>query len=678
MNPPTPDRIPHQHEKHGDVRIDNYFWMKERTSPKVIAHLKEENAYLEKAMRPMADLQESLFEELKKRIKQDDASVPTKLRNYEYYSRVEKGKDHPIFCRRKVGTTKEEILVDGNEVAKGHPFFSFGGIEISPDETTLAYTADFQGRRFYTAFFKDLTTGKVLKQTIKDIDPMVEFANDNKTLFYSKQNPETLRSEKVFRYHLPSDKSEEIYFEKDETFDVGISKSRTHKFIFMVIHSTLSSEVWYLDANKPNDKFKLFQKREPKHEYSIDDAGDKFIVTTNWKAKNFRVMTSPYSKTTKSNWRELIKHNKDVLIEHISPFKSHFVVTERENGLTHLRIIDRTTNAANRLQFKDPAYLISEGRNWEFDTPTLRYGYESPSTPDSVYEYDLKTGQHKLLKQQEVLGGFNSADYEVQRFFLPSHDEVDVPVTMVYKKGTAFNANTPLLVYGYGSYGISMDPYFSENRISLLDRGFVYVIAHIRGGSELGRKWYEDGRQMKKKNTFLDFIAVTEGLHKKGISSPRHTYAMGGSAGGLLMGAVANMRPDLYNGMVAQVAFVDVVTTMLDPSIPLTTAEYDQWGNPNQKKAYDYIKSYSPYDNVGAKDYPTILAVTGLHDSQVQYWEPAKWVALLREKKAGPKSVFLKTDMEAGHGGKSGRFSALHDVALMYSFLIGLEQGQLR
>jgi oligopeptidase B len=674
--PPEPDRIPTQLEKHGDVRVDRYFWMKDRTSSKVIDHLKSENLYFQNAMKPTAKIQKQVFEELKTRIKQDDSTVPAKKGSYLYYRRMEKGKDYTLFCRRKdAPDAKEEIMLNGNDMSRGHEYFSIGSAEVTTDENLLAYSVDTQGRRFYTVYFKNLKTGETLTQNIPQVTGNVIWAPNGKTLFYTQQNSETLRPEKVFRYNLDTQKSELVYFEKDETFWVSIAASSTDNYLFLLSKNTLSSEIQTLDMRHPEMPFKIFQKREPQHEYYVEDGGDRFFVVTNWKAKNFRLMETSYQKTGKASWKELRAHDPKILLQQIVPFKSHLVLQERKNGLSYLRVFDRKTKKITPITFKDPSYLASPADNLEFDQKYFRFSYESPTTPISTYDFDLTTGQQALRKQTEVLGGFESANYESQRLMFPSQDGTMVPVSIVYRKGLQFTHTTPLLLVGYGSYGVSTDPYFSEGRISLLDRGFVVAITHIRGGSELGQEWYEDGRQMKKKNTFYDFIGLVEGLHKKGISSPQHTYALGASAGGLLLGAVVNMRPDLFRGMVAQVPFVDALTTMLDPSIPMTTFEYDQWGNPNEKKAYQYIKSYSPYDNVKAQNYPSILAMTALQDSQVQYWEPAKWIAKLRELNTSSAPMFLKTDLSAGHGGKSGRSEQFKEAAEIFAYIIGLEQG---
>ena len=679
MNPPVPEKIPVILEKHGDKRVDNYFWMQERENPKVLEHLKTENAYADYVLKPTESLQKQLFSELKARMKQDDITVPYKQGNYEYYARTETDKDYPIYCRKALQPgAKEEILLDGNQMAKGHDYFSIANYEVSLDGNILAYAVDTKGARMHSIYFKNLKTGEVLKPVLENMSPAIAWAADNKTIFYVQQNPETLRSEKVFRFSLETEKSELVYEEKDETFSVWIDRSLTDRYLFLTSHSELSTETRYLEANNPTGKFKIFQKREPKHEYHVDDGGDRFYIVTNWKAKNYRLMETSSKKTNKAAWKEVVKHSSKSFLQDVTVFKTDIILNQRENGLTVLRVLNRKSKKITNIPFKDPSYVAGPRSNHEYDQSFFRFYYQSMTTPESILDYDLTTGKQTLRKQDEVLGGFDSNNYESQRLMLTSHDGTKVPVSIVYRKTTQITPQTPLLITGYGAYGLSLEPWFGETRLSLLDRGFVFAITHLRGGSEMGRSWYDDGRLMKKKNTFLDFIAVTDQLHKKKISSPAHSYAMGGSAGGLLMGAILNMRPDLFYGVVTQVPFVDVITTMLDSSLPLTTFEYDQWGNPNNKKAYNYIKSYSPYDNVAALNYPSILVRTGLHDSQVPYWEPAKWVAKMRELKTSKTPVLLHTELKAGHGGKSGRFEALKDTALEYAFILGLEQGLIK
>lgn len=675
LEPPVAESKPHRLEKNGDVRIDPYFWLNQRESNEVQAYLHAENTYVDSVLEPTDGLQKNLFAEMKGRIKEDDSSAPAKHGDYYYYRRMEKGKEYPIFCRKKGSVSAaEEILLDSNELAKGHSYFSIGGADPSPDHTKLVFGIDTVGRRLYSLQVMDLKTKKLLSEKIENTTGNVDWASDNETLFFVRQHPETLRAEKLFRKKIGSPEKE-IYFEKDDTFNISIGRTRSGNYLMLSIESTLSSEVRFLRADQPEAEFRVFEPRGKEHEYQIFDGGDRFYVLTNWKAKNFRLMEVSPEKTERKNWKEVIAHRKDTLLEGVMPFPKQLVLSERKGGLTLLRIMDRKSKKMRAIEMNDPAYIVSFGENYEFDSPWVRYDYESMTTPVSVYDYNLETGKTELRKQREVLGGFETKNYVAHRVFARAADGVRVPISLVHKKGLRKSKKVPLLIYGYGSYGASMDPYFSSNTLSLLDRGFVFAIAHIRGGSEMGRHWYEDGRQMKKKNTFTDFISCTKFLHKQGYGSPEHTYGMGGSAGGLLMGAVMNLAPELYRGIIAQVAFVDVLTTMLDASIPLTTGEYDEWGNPNQPKFYRYIKSYSPYDNVEAKEYPNLLATTGLHDSQVQYWEPAKWVAKLRTVKKGPNLVLLKTEMDTGHGGKQGRFERLKMVALEYGFILGLEQG---
>ncbi|MCG2724668.1 MAG: S9 family peptidase, partial [Elusimicrobia bacterium] len=614
------------------------------------------------------------FTEIKARIKKDDSSAPFKYGEYFYYDRYEKGKEYPIYARKhKSLKNVEEIILDVNKIAEGHAFCDVRFPKVSPDHKKIAFAADTKGRRFYTIYFKDLTSGKILKKTIPNTAGNIVWANDNKTIFYVKQNPKTLRWEKVFKHVLGEKKDKEIFFEKDETFDVSLSKSKTDKYIFMSIEATLSTEYRFLDAASPDGEFKLFYLRQPKLEYDIDDGGDVFYIVHNDKAKNFKVSTCPKDKTNKFNWTDIIAHREDVLVEYMDVFKKYLVVKEVKNGLGILRIIDRETKKEHNIKFNDSVYLAEVGVNFIYDSDILKFTYESLTTPDSVYDYNMRTKEKELKKQQEVLGGFKPENYISKRLWLEARDGAKVPVSVVYKKGLVKNGKNPLHIYSYGSYGASSDPYFSSVRLTLLDRGFICAIAHIRGGSEMGRRWYDDGKLLKKKNTFYDFIDATKFLISEGYTSPEHVYAEGGSAGGLLMGAISNMAPGLYNGILAEVPFVDIVTTMLDSSIPLTTGEYDEWGNPNKKKYYDYMLSYSPYDNVKAQEYPNMLITAGLHDSQVQYWEPAKWAAKLRDMKTDNNILILKTDMEVGHGGKTGRFESLNLVALEYAFILNLE-----
>lgn len=662
-------------EKHGDVRVDDYYWLNQRENPEVIKYLEAENDYTTAVMAHTEGLQETLFEEIKNRIKQTDESVPYKLDDYYYYDRREDGKEYPIYCRKKGSLdAAEQIMLDANVLAQGHEFYDVRGRNVSSGQDILAYAEDTVGRRIYAIRFKNLDTGDSYDDVIPEVTGGSAWANDNKTLFYAKQDPTTLRSFQIFRHVLGTDVSQDdlVYEEKDNTFSCYVWKTKSKKYLIVASFQTLSTEFRYLDAGDPQGEFKVFLPREKDHEYSIDHYQDKFFIRTNLDAKNFRLMETPVTATGKKRWKEVIPHREDVLLEGFEIFEDYLVLEERKNGLIQMRIRPWSGGEEHYLDFGEPAYLAYASTNPEFKTKLLRYGYTSMTTPNSIYDYNMETREKILLKRDEVLGGFDSADYRTERLYAPARDGVTIPVSIVYRRGTQKNGNNPLLLYAYGSYGYSMDATFSAPRVSLLDRGFVYAIAHVRGGEEMGRWWYEDGKLLKKKNTFTDFIDCAEFLIKEGYTSSGRLFAEGGSAGGLLMGAVINMRPDLFHGVIARVPFVDVVTTMLDESIPLTTAEYDEWGNPNEKVYYEYMLSYSPYDNVEAKEYPHMLVTTSLHDSQVQYFEPAKWVAKLRANKTGDHELLLKTRMEAGHGGVSGRYKQYRETAFQYAFLLDL------
>ncbi|WP_297333060.1 S9 family peptidase [Flavobacterium sp.] len=664
-------------EKHGDVRTDNYYWLNERENPEVISYLEAENEYYEKMTAHTKKFREDLFEEMKARIKEDDSSVPYFYNGYYYITRYEKGKDYPIYSRKKGSlTAPEEIMFDCNEMAKGHSYFNLGGLNVSEDNTWVAFGVDTVSRRQYTIQVKNLKTGEVQPVKIENTTGGSTWAGDNKTLFYSRKDPVTLRSEYIYKHKLgtPAKEDKVVFHEEDETFSTFVYKEKSKKYLVIGSSSTLTSEFRILDAKKPDGEFKIFQPRTRGLEYSISHYQDKWYVLTNKdKATNFKVMVTPEGKTGKENWKDLIPHRKDVLVEDLDIFKDYLVISERSNGLNKIRIRP-WKGEEYYLPFESETYTAGTASNPDFDTDVLRYSYQSLATPSSVIDFNMKTKEKTVMKEQEVLGGkFDKDNYTEERIWATAEDGTKIPISMVYRKGIERNGKNPLLLYAYGSYGASMDPYFSSVRLSLLDRGFIYAIAHIRGGEDLGREWYEDGKLLKKKNTFTDFIDCSEFVIAEGYTSPKHLYAEGGSAGGLLMGAIVNMAPHLYNGVIAQVPFVDVVTTMLDDSIPLTTGEYDEWGNPNDKVYYDYMKSYSPYDNVTAQSYPNMLVTTGLHDSQVQYWEPAKWVAKLRVMKTDDNVLYLDTNMEAGHGGASGRFEALKEVAKEYSFLLDLE-----
>jgi oligopeptidase B len=673
--PPVADKIAKELTIHGHTRIDNYYWMNDRENPDVIAYLEAENAYLEAKMGFTKGFQDELFNEMRGRIKEDDTSAPTFSNGYFYYTRFEVGNEYPIYCRRKeTMDNPEEILLDVNKLAEGHSYFRVGRYDVSLDNKLLAFTVDTVGRRQYTINFKNLETGEVVETGIKNASGDVVWAADNQTVFFTMTDPKTLRYDRVMRYNY-SDKMEPamVYYEADDTYYyMGVGRSKDDKYIQIYINSTLSNEIRLLPSDKPKDQFKAFQPRQRDLRYSVYPSGDKFYVLTNHQAQNFRLMETPAKATSVNNWKEVIGHRSDVLLESVEVFNNFLVVQERSNALGQLRIIDLNAKGEHYISFQDEAYTISIGSNNEMDSKVLRYVYTSLTTPSSVYDYNMVTREATLIKQQEVLGDFSPDNYETKRFFVDARDGARVPVTIVYRKGMEKNGKNPLLLYGYGSYGYSLDPRFSSNAISLLDRGFIYALAHVRGGEDLGRQWYEDGKLLKKKNTFNDFIDIADYLVENKYTNSQKLFAGGGSAGGLLMGAIVNMRPELFKGIIAAVPFVDVVTTMLDETIPLTTAEYDEWGNPNEKEYYDYMLSYSPYDNITAQAYPNILATSGLHDSQVQYWEPTKWVAKLREYNTGNSMILLYTNMEAGHGGASGRFSRLREVAREYAFLIEL------
>ena len=676
--PPVAKKIPTSLEKHGDIRVDNYYWLNDRENPDVIDYLNQENDYYNSITKHTKDFQNNLFEEMKSRIKEDDTSVPYFYNQYWYYNRFETGKQYPIFCRKKGSMdAAEEVMFDVNQMAEGHDYFQLNGIEISPDNTLAAFGVDTVSRRQYTIRIKNLVTGEIYPEKIDNTTGGSNFANDNKTLFYTLQNPTTLRSEKIMKHKLgePSEKDQLVFFEEDETYNTWVDKSKSEQYIFIGSYSTLTSEIRYIKADNPDDEFRIFQPRTRGLEYDVNHYGDKFYIVTNAdKATNFKLMSTPVNATGKSNWKDIIPHRADVLLEGIDIFKDYLVVSERFNGLRRIHI--KRWDGANDyyLPFGSETYSAYTSTNLDFNTSKLRYVFNDMTTPSSVIDFDMTTQNKTVLKEQEVLGGkFDKNNYTSKRIWATASDGAKVAISLVHRKDTQLDSETPLLLYGYGSYGATMNPSFSTTRLSLLDRGFVYAIAHIRGGQYLGRPWYEDGKLLKKKNTFTDFIDCSKFLISEGYTSKDHLYAMGGSAGGLLMGAIVNMAPELYKGVIAAVPFVDVVTTMLDDSIPLTTGEYDEWGNPNELEYYNYIKTYSPYDNVANHDYPNMLVTTGLHDSQVQYWEPAKWVAKLREYKTDNNILLLHTNMEAGHGGASGRFEALKEVAQEYAFILDLE-----
>ncbi|MCO6176163.1 S9 family peptidase [Flavobacterium sp. NRK F10] len=679
VQPPIAKKIPYKLEKHNDVRIDNYYWLNQREDPEVVAYLEKENEYYQKMTAHTKKLQEDLFQEMKSRIKEDDTSVPYFYNGYYYITRFETGKDYPIYARKKGSLdAQEEIMFDCNEMAKGHSYFNLNGISVSEDNEWCSFGVDTVSRRQYTIKVKNLKTGEILPEAIENATGSTAWASDNKTFFYTKKDPQTLRSDKIYKHILGTEpaKDELVFHEKDDTFYTFVYKEKSKKYLVIGSTSTLTSEYQVLEANDPSGKFRVFQKRVRGVEYSISHFGDSFYILTNKdKATNFKLMKTPEKATTSEHWVDLIPHRKEVLLEGIDIFKDYLVVEERSNGLNKIQIRPWSREEPYYLPFESETYTAYTTTNPDFDTELLRFAYQSLATPSSVIDFNMRTKEKAVLKEQEVLGGkFDKNNYQEERIWATSEDGTKVPVSLVYRKGVQKDGKNPLLQYAYGSYGSSMDPWFSTTRLSLLDRGFIFAIAHIRGGEDLGRDWYEDGKLLKKKNTFTDFIDCSEYLIKEGYTSREHLYAEGGSAGGLLMGAVANMAPELYHGIIAQVPFVDVVTTMLDDSIPLTTGEYDEWGNPNDKEYYDYMLSYSPYDNVKTQDYPNMYISTGLHDSQVQYWEPAKWVAKLRDMKTDKNLLFLDTNMDAGHGGASGRFEALKELAKEFAFLLDLEK----
>lgn len=676
--PPVAKKSSKKLVKQDDIRVDNYYWLNNREDAEVISHLEKENAYYAEMTKHTVDFQASLFEEMKSRIKEDDSSVPYKHNGYWYITRYETGKEYPIYSRHKESLDAlEKIMFNGNEMAKGHDYFNIGGISISPDNTLAAYSVDTVSRRQYTLSIKNLETGEIYSDKIENTSGSAVWANDNKTIFYTKKDPVTLRSDKIYKHVLGTTTASDvlIFNEEDDTYSTFVYKTKSKKYIVIGSFSTLTSEYQILKADNPDGDFKIFSPRTRGLEYSISHYGTDFFVLTNKDgATNFKLMRVDENNTSSDHWNEFIPHRQDVLLEDIDIFAAYYVLSERENGLNKLKIVKWDESNSYYLPFDSETYTANVGGNPDFNTEILRYSYNSMTTPSSVIDFNMSTKEKEVKKEQEVLGSkFDKENYIEERVWATADDGVKVPISLVYHKETKLSSKTPLLQYAYGSYGATIDPYFSTVRLSLLDRGFVYAIAHLRGGQYLGRPWYEDGKLLKKKNTFTDFIDCSKYLIEKKYTSADHLYAMGGSAGGLLMGAIINMNPDLYNGIVAAVPFVDVVTTMLDDSIPLTTGEYDEWGNPNEAVYYGYMKSYSPYDNVEAKMYPNMLVTTGLHDSQVQYFEPAKWVAKLRELKTDQNVIVFDINMDAGHGGSSGRFEALKEVAKEYAFLLDLE-----
>ncbi len=688
LDAPKAKKIAKELEYHGDIRTDDYFWMRLSDAQKnaktldsqtqdVVNYLKAENDYLDKVMNHTKKLQDTLYNEIVGRIKKDDASVPVKDNGYEYYTRYEEGNDYPYYCRKAINRNQEEIMLNGPEMAKGYSYYGIGGQAVSPDNTMLVYGIDTISRRQYTLYFKNLKTGEILPDQLENTSGGAVWANDNKTIFYGTKDEQTLRQNKIFKHKIGTEQSKDVlvFEETDETFNTFVYKTKSNSYIMIGSSQTLSSEYRFLDASTPNAIPKIIQPREANLEYSVDHFGPDFYIRTNLNAKNFKLVKTPINATSKSNWIDVIAHRNDVFFQGYELFNKNLVITERKNGLSEIRVLTWDKSTDYYLKFNDPSYLAYTSGNLDFDTNILRYSYTSLTTPMSTYEFNMETKEQKLLKQDEVVGGnFSSDNYTSERLFATATDGTKIPISLVYKNGVAKNGENPLLLYGYGSYGSIQEANFKSDILSLLDRGFIYAIAHIRGGQEMGRDWYENGKLLKKKNTFTDFINCGEFLVTQGYTSSNHMYAMGGSAGGLLIGAVVNIRPDLFHGVIAAVPFVDVVSTMLDETIPLTTFEFDEWGNPKQKESYDYMKSYSPYDNVEAKAYPNMLVTTGYWDSQVQYWEPAKWVAKLRELKTDDNVLIMDCNMETGHGGASGRFERYKRIALMYAFLLDLEQ----
>lgn len=678
LKTPSAKKIEKQLIKHNDVRIDDYYWLNERENPEVIAFLEQENAYYEAMTAHTKELKDSLFTEMKSRIKEDDSSVPYKFNGYWYATRYEVGKEYPIFTRRfEKEDSEEEIMFNCNHMAEGLDYFNLGGLSISPNNELAAFGVDTVSRRQYTLQIKNLHTQEIYGDKIENTTGSAVWANDNKTLFYTKKDPVTLRSNNIYRHILGTSPEEDelVFHEDDETFTTFVYKTKSKEFIVIGSSSTLTTEFQILRADDPNGKFHVFSKRVRGMEYSLTHYEDNFYILTNMEgATNFKLMTTSEDKTESENWVDFIPHREEVLLEDIEMFNEYYVLSERENGLNKLKIVRWDTGESYYLPFDNETYTAYVGTNPDFDTEILRYGYNSMTTPSSIIDFNMRTREKEIKKEQEVLGGkFHKENYISERIWAPARDGKKVPISLVYHKNTKLDGSSPLLQYAYGSYGHTIDPYFSTVRLSLLDRGFIYAIAHVRGGEYLGRKWYEEGRLLNKMNTFTDFIDCSKFLIEKKFTSPEHLYASGGSAGGLLMGAIVNLCPEIYHGVIAAVPFVDVLTTMLDDTIPLTTGEYDEWGNPNEKEYYDYMKSYSPYDNVTRQLQPNMLVITGFHDSQVQYFEPAKWVAKLREYKMDNNLLLFNINMDAGHGGASGRFESLKEVAKEYAFLLDLE-----
>ncbi len=682
LKPPVAEKIQKELTCHGQTRIDNYYWLQERENPKVIAYLKTENKYTDTVMNQtgMTNLRQKLYREITARIQQKDMSVPYKWNGYFYFKRFETGKEYPVYCREKSTAAdnekqegKEEVLLDVNEMAKGYTYYHVPGIYVSPNNNYVAFGVDTMGRRKYTIHFKTLAAGKILVDEIPNTTGETAWANDNNTIFYALKD-DTLRPYKIMKHRLgkPTAEDAEIFYETDNTFNLSVFNSRSKKYVFITSDSTLSTEYRFLDADHPDGALSIIQPREKNLAYSVDHLNDRFYIRTNWQATNFRLMETKLEKTSKENWTPVFPYQEDVYLEEFEVFKNHLALKERIDGLLRIKIIKLTNKETHYLDFPDETYTAEFGYNPEIDTDFLNFTYNSLTTPFSTFQYDMNTRTRKLLKQETVVGNFRSTDYKTERRYAVVRDGTRVPISLVYRSGLSMNGDNPLLLEGYGAYGLSYDPDFNPARLSLLDRGFVFAIAHIRGGQEMGRDWYENGKLLKKKNSFTDFIDCAQYLVKEKFTNPGKLFAMGGSAGGLLMGAVANMGPGLFKGIIAEVPWMDVVTCMLDESIPLVTEEFDEWGNPQDKAYYDYQLSYSPYDNIAAREYPAMLVTTGFHDSQVQYWDPAKYVAKLREKKTDNNLLLFYCDMNAGHSGASGRFRGYEETAREYAFMLYL------
>ncbi len=674
LEPPVAEKIRKEITKHGHTRIDFYYWMNDINNPEVSEYLEAENEYTRRVLENTSQLQENLFNEIIGRIKKEDQSVPYMFNGFFYYYRYQEGKEYPIHCRKKGSlSTDEEIILDVNEMAKGHKYINVTGLNVSPNNKLLAYGVDFSGRRKYEIHFKNLVTGELLSKRILDTAGSTAWANNSTSIFYSKKD-KALRSYKIFKHSINNDslKDMEMYHETDPKFGVYVSKTKSGKYILIGSFSNTATEYRFLDADNPESELKLINMREENHEYYVDHHEDKFLITTNDSAKNFKLAEAEVDNPSKKNWKVRVPHRQKILLEGIEVFKDFLVLQERQDGLKKIRIVDLTNRSQKYIDFEESAYSIYLTSNYDFESYKLRFVYTSLTTPNSTYDFNLKTGERILLKHEEVVGNFDKNNYATERISALASDGTKVPISIVYRRGMKKDGKNPLLLTGYGSYGISSDADFSSVRLSLLDRGFIFAVAHIRGGQEFGRQWYEDGKLLHKKNTFTDFISCAEHLVKSNYTNKENLFAIGGSAGGLLIGTVINMCPELFKGVIAAVPFVDVLTTMLDESIPLTTGEYDEWGDPNKKEFYEYILSYSPYDNVERKKYPAMLVTTGLNDSQVQYWEPAKWIAKLRDMKTDDNMLLLYTNMSAGHSGSSGRFERYKVVAMEFAFLLNL------